>query len=133
MAFKLTKNEATTRDDFVARFEMASAELDQVRETTNEAIEALLGPLNEKITAYNVILAEAKEYAEEIAARFQTEFDDKSEKWQESEKGVAVSEMIESWTNLDFEEVDDVAIDQIEDFDFEHRDILDAVPVEAES
>ncbi len=130
MAFKLTKDESSQRGDLVAKLEEAESEIDEAIKAANEAIDALLIPLNEKITAYNEVLTETKDYIETVTSRWQEEFEEKSEKWQEGEKGVAASAMITAWTDLDFEELEELEISPIEEADLGHAEELANTPDE---
>jgi hypothetical protein len=130
MAFKLSKEENNQRDELVAKLEIAGTDIDAAVILANATLETLLLPINEKIAAYNEILAEAKELVEDVAARMQDEFENKSEAWQEGEKGVAASAFITTWTDLDFEEVEEVEIELIEELDLAHRDDLENAPSE---
>lgn len=61
--------------------------------------------LSEAIADYNGKLEEAKEFTEGVAERLGEYFDDKSEKWQEGEKGVEFSEWRDQWGDVEFDMV----------------------------
>lgn len=80
MAFKLTKLQTVQIDALRAKVEVAKEEVQNAAENFNEA------------------LLELREAVTEIAEDWQSEFDDKSEKWQESDRGEEVQSFISSWT-----------------------------------
>jgi len=88
MAFKLTAEEAKTFED--------------LRGTYNQTKELL----QHAVDNYNEILTQLAEFRDSLLERLQGEFDEKSEKWQESDKGSAVGAMIDEWENLNLEEID---------------------------
>lgn len=129
MAFKLNKEEIEQRDKIIAELGIKSSELDKAITATNEAankaIETLLLPINAKIAAYNLILAEARKFTENVAARMQDEFDERAEKWQEGAKGIAANEIISTWNNMELDDVEEVSIEPIEQFDLWHSNDLE--------
>lgn len=94
--------------------------------------------LNTAIRDYNSILEEAKEFTEGVAERLGEYYDDKSEKWQEGEKGEEFSEWRDQWGDVEFPAIrwDDIvteeegkkvaSLDGIDSVD----DLLDELPVE---
>jgi chromosome segregation ATPase len=132
VTFKLNKQELTTRDEHVAKLEKAWAEIAQAISTYNGLVETLRAPIEQAVEKYNEVVVEAKAFAEEIANRFEGEYDERSEKWQEGEKGQAAAELKEAWQSIDMEEInlewpDDLGID-----DPDHAPELAELPMEAE-
>jgi hypothetical protein len=72
---------------------------------------------NFDVVKYNEAIQNLNSFIFEIREEMQMYFDDKSEKWQESDKGFAYQEWIENW-EVEFEEIEN--FDEIE------------LPVEAE-
>ena len=71
--------------------------IDEYNAATTDPRAAVESALKE----YNEALAEAKGFAEDIANEAESEFDNKSEKWQEGDRGQAVSErsaMVEAFS-----------------------------------
>jgi len=97
MAFGLTKKEKTQLTDLLTTLSNKHADLESA------------------VTEYNEALTATKEFVSGKAAKWQDEFDDKSETWQEGDKGSEVSELIAEWENLDFGEAEAVAPDSIAD------------------
>jgi molecular chaperone DnaK (HSP70) len=75
----------------------AKSELEEkISDLVTEFNEKYLAPLNEKIE-------EARGFVEDIKNERQEEFDDKSERWQEGERGEAAQEWLQSWENAESE------------------------------
>lgn len=104
MAFKLTKTELSRRDELVE-------ELSQ-KQDSFEAVMHHLGSddpskVNELVTALSVLtvlVKEAEEFRDEIASRLRDEWDDRSEAWQEGDRGSEAEEMVDQWECAEFME-----------------------------
>ena len=135
MAFKFTKQEETRRDALRDKLEEARAHLDLEVDAEIRIIEDAYAAINASFERYNEVLVEAQGFVEDIASEREGEFDDKSERWQEGERGDATRDWITT--------LQDTATDQLEplealsfeppEMSFEsHADILDNLPTEPE-
>jgi hypothetical protein len=105
MAFRITKAEADRREELVKRLEAQWGVVeDSVREY-NEAVQSLREPVENALNLYNEIVQEARGFADDIANEHTDAFDDKSERWQDSETGEAVREWVDEWQNVVLEEI----------------------------
>ena len=133
MAIKLTKYENEHRDELVADLEVAASvlheEMEEVSRLINEANEIATAAYAE----YNETLANAREFAQDIASRLREELDARSEKWLESDKGQAATEMVERWESDEFDDLEWEDIDPPEQPDPEWRDTLENLPDEVAS
>lgn len=93
MAFKFTKADTATLTKF-------REEIGTKAEAVNDAIRDL-----------NELLEQLRNWKEEKTEALREAFSEKSDKWQEGEKGEAVNNWIETIENLD--------ADEIEEFDIE--------------
>ena len=88
----------------------------------NRGVEPLSRAVGEALNDYNGILETARTLAGSISETAQEEFDAKSERWQDSDKGVGVRSWIEQWEMS----LDDVELDlpgELEEIDpDEHAD-----------
>ena len=84
MAFKLTKRQETDRQIHVDELRKAHTVLEKAIEDYNEKIN------------------DAKEFVEGVASDWRTEFDERSEGWQEGETGQVVEELISNWESMEF-------------------------------
>ena len=133
MLFKLGKEETAQRDEIAVRLEQAREKLETAVSAFNDALLAARGTLQTEIDEYNVVLAEAKTFADDVAQNWENDFEEKSERWQESDTGESVRAMIETWQSVDLESID---IDMPEpdiSFDAEvHSELLTDLPTEKE-
>lgn len=97
MAFKLTKKESDRRTELVKDL------LEKASDVENAVI------------AYNSILSDAKEFVEEVHGRLESEYDDKGDNWHEkSTKAEGAQSMIEEWSAIEVEELDNPTMDHAE-------------------
>lgn len=71
---------------------------------------ALPGPINILIRQYNDAQAKALKFTTGIAEDFRAEFDERSEGWQNGERGTAAGDLIGEWEAIDFVDVDPVEL-----------------------
>lgn len=131
--FKLTKAELIQRVDLVERLNAAATKVEEAIDTFNERLAEQKEALEAAVVAYNEILSEVREFAEEIATEAESAISDKSEKWQDGDKGQAATEFKDAWEGLSF---DDLELDLPEELTFEapgHSDDLENAPEEASS
>lgn len=81
------------------------------------------------ISDYNDAVSNAESLREEIASDLQSVYDDKSERWQESDAGQNLSSMIDEWTGVEFEPMEYEWPD-VPDPVMEHADTLEGLPTE---
>ena len=126
MALKLTKDEIKRKDDHVSELEKQKANMEMAIEIFNAAMETARVDLREAVGKYNEALDDARGFAEDIASRLENEIDDKSEKWQESDKGQAAMEFKIDWESVELQ--DNLDADEIApgDIDFSELTFDDA-------
>jgi hypothetical protein len=105
MAFKLSKAQSAERDALAADLRKKADALNIAIVAFNQAIEPVSQAVGEALEGYNGILEKARDLASSITERAQEQFDAKSEKWQESDKGIEVRCWIEQW-EMSFDDVD---------------------------
>jgi hypothetical protein len=81
---------------------------------------------------YNSVLEDVRAFAERIAERIESEIDEKSEKWQEGEKGEQAATWRDEWKDADFAEVDLDYPQDMEELALEDAERLEQLPQEAE-
>lgn len=127
MAFKLSKADLTKRSELAAELRKAAQDIAERAEVAHDAVE----DLNEAISAYNATLADVQAFRDEHREAWQDEYDDKSEAWQEGEKGEAVSSLISDWEALDLEELKPIEVPSAAP-EVSHADDLEGLPSEVE-
>ena len=126
MALKLTKDEIKQKDDHVSELEKQMANMENAVNVFNAAMETARVDLRDAVSKYNEALTAARGFAEDIASRLENEIDDKSEKWQESDKGQAAASFKDDWEGVELQ--DDLDADEIApgDIDFSELTFDDA-------
>jgi phosphosulfolactate phosphohydrolase-like enzyme len=104
MALKLTKKESNQKHAFVTT--LRNIETDVAALLTKGP--AVIDVINARVEKYNECLEDATSFVEEIASRLRDEFDEKSEKWQESERGSEIGEFIYEWENVSLDTADKI-------------------------
>jgi vacuolar-type H+-ATPase subunit H len=133
MAFKLTKAQLTERDRVMDLLTDATEGIESAAETYNKVLAEAKAPFEAAIVAYNDALSAIRELAEEIYGEADSEISDKSDKWQDSEKGQAAIAFKDHWEGLQLDEVSVDFPDEIEiDLPFSVDDLGEA-PEGAES
>lgn len=133
MAFKLDKQEMARRDKLVEELRDGRGKLEDAVSTFNAAVEELKAGVVTALESYNEVVGETRGFVEDIASTADGQFDDKSEKWQEGDKGQQVREWIDAWQNEPFEDVEITFPEELElpDEESDHDGRLEALPEEA--
>jgi hypothetical protein len=97
MAFKLTRAEEARREALLEKMTQARDTLDEVTSAQLGVIEDAYAVINEAFSPYNEVVEEIRGFVEDIASERESEFDDKSERWQESDRGEAARDWISQW------------------------------------
>lgn len=128
MAFKLTLKEITDRDGITAELENAWAAVDNAVAEYNDAVNEARCKVISVVESYNNVLGEATVWAASIMERMNCEFEDKTEKWQESEQGQSTAAMISEYENFS---PDDISVDWPDNLVIENPGLdLEALPEE---
>lgn len=132
MAFKLTKPEMVRRDYLVAKLAEMRDELEKRVEDVNDALDTAVEALRQGIVEYNELVEEARGFSSDIASQAQEDIGDKSERWQESERGEAAKSWADEWESADFEDVELPQIERIDLGALDHDGTLGELPECAE-
>lgn len=98
MAFKLTKEEKQSRDEHDEKLRTAHETVVASIKAYNEAREKLWQDISDAATAFDE--------AHDVGSRLSDEFSDKSEKWQESDRGQEVQNFFGEYENFSLETLD---------------------------
>jgi NAD-specific glutamate dehydrogenase len=99
---RLTKDHAQRHAVLVERLHATQRDLERAIETYNEEASRAFAHVEVVRDRMQALLTEANEWLDEVRTDAQSYFDDRSEKWQESEAGEAYAEWIsELETTLD--------------------------------
>ena len=131
---KLSKTTQKELAALVASVEETKTAYEDGIKTFNDALAAAREPLEGKKSDYEGALTALRERLESERDDFQSEFDDRSETWQEGERGSAARDWIDSMTSL-FESLDAPELDipaDIDDPEFPDTDEVANLPEQPE-
>lgn len=125
MAFKLTKAEEARLDSLIDKAVTEVGKLEDGKSELEEAITKLIDAFNDRYLApFNEFMSEARGFVEDIQNERQDEFDDKSERWQESERADSARTWIEAYENA-VEGLDDLGLVEAPPVDLEIPDVAE--------
>lgn len=134
---KLSKQQLKLRNELSIRLSSAWDDLQSVADLEEGKVRDDAAVIA-AIRAYNEVVDDANSFREMIAGDIQEYFDDRSEAWQQGEKGEAYSSWIEQWEN-GFPEIDldSEAGKELQYFDWSNLDnvqeMLDELPEEVDA
>jgi hypothetical protein len=132
MAFKLDKKDKERRDLLVDQLREAWGKIEDAVEVYNIEVSKLRADVDKAVSDYNEVIEEARGFAEDVATQAESEYDDKSEKWQQGEKGQSAAAWRDEWQGLEADALDASWPDDYSIDDPEHADKLEGLPEEAE-
>ncbi len=109
---KLNKKQAETFERHRSDIEAVMTELEEAIEVCNEAIAVAVEPVELALLTLNEQLNSFNAWREEIAGDMEMYYDDRSERWQDSDAGNEYSE----WTDVWGQPVDDeIEVDNLDE------------------
>ena len=114
MAWRLTRDQMKERDRFIERLNKAYEEVERSVSDANESMHAILEKVNVDIQEYNAVAEEAKAFVQGLADTFRSDFDDKSERWQESDRGQEIVGWIETFEEAEIEELTEASLPDLD-------------------
>jgi outer membrane murein-binding lipoprotein Lpp len=135
MPFKLDKQEIARRAKLQEELVELRGKLEDAVSTYNAAVSELQTPVNEALEKYNAAVEEARGFVFDIANQADSDINEKSEKWQEGDKGQAAMEWKDAWASEEFNEVEIEFPDELSlpDEEFDHDGRLENLPEAADA
>ncbi len=127
MAFKLTAAALKEYRGFLAAADDKASEFNEALAEFNSKLAELFEPVTEALEAFNETQDELKEFVETTASDWQDQFDERSEKWQEGERGQVVNSLIEAWTSA-AGDMDALELDKPEEIELDIPDFSEELP-----
>lgn len=124
---KLSKAQEREKGDHADAIRDKEEALNKAIEEYNTKLEELKGPVEKAVEEMNAAITAANEWAANIASDMETYYDERSEKWQEGDRGSAYS----SWKENFGTELDEVEIefpDALEEVSTGHPEALEELP-----
>jgi hypothetical protein len=116
MTFKLSKDQSSERVALAAELRTKAAALNVVIDAFNRGVEPLCRAVAAAQAEYNATLKVARALAAGVAETAQTQFDARSERWQDGETGIRVRSWIDEW-EMTLDEVDLALPEPLEELD----------------
>ena len=102
----LNRKEVDEFDHLAASLRKASEDVEAAQAKYNEAMVEAFAPVAQAVADYNEAIAAARDYAEQKASDFRSEYEGRSEKWQESDKGSSLDSLASEWENISLDELE---------------------------
>ena len=119
---RLSKDRKQQRADLVTRLNDAA---EAVRAALVAVNAEIAGKLNSAIENYNLILSVAEAFRDEIVSELEHYASDRSDRWQNSERGQSHEAWKQEWEVLDVTGLD--AIDEIDEPEMAHANELESI------
>jgi len=130
MAFKMSKQEIKERDEFVDSLRKKLETLNAAVTKYNEVVAEAYGALEDEINDFNGSLSDARDFVERLKDDFTGQYDDKSEKWQEGDKGSVVRDWLDTFDNVSLYDAEIEASDPVGEVDVDGIDELENLETE---
>lgn len=133
---KLSKAQQEQRADLIRRLneakDLVEEACDEHQPKITEVVDAAKAAIERAVAAYNEVLAEAREFAEQAASDMDSYASERSEKWQESDKGSDYASWKDEWEGFSPDDVEPPSIvtPDLEPPDMSHAEDLEALPDE---
>jgi hypothetical protein len=111
VAFKLSGEQRKRKAEIERRLRDAQEVMDHEGRSAITEIDEILGKVNAARAEYQTVLTEAREFVENVAEEMRSEYDEKSENWQEGDKASEVDRWISEWEGVDLTDVEDAELD----------------------
>ncbi len=120
---KLNKQQQLEVDAAIESCQQARGQLESAIQSFNDKLEEERGAVEERLGTYNEKLAELKGIYEAAGEEARNYYDERSERWQDSDVGIAYSEWADTLESPD--ELDDLEIDFPDPLEVELPDFSD--------
>ncbi len=120
--FGLNKKMIDEKNKLHEKLKTAHADLAEAVQKFNLDMEHIWSPVDSAANKYNAVIIEANEFQQTVAGDAQGAFDEKSEKWQESDSGVAAAELILAYE----EELEEICIDRPDELEEPYSEAAEA-------
>lgn len=128
---KLTKAQLKQRDELGAKLNGAKEDLEHAVEEYNAALTTAWDEVQQSLDAMNELIDDANSWRTDIAQEIADYISERSEKWQEGDKGQAYGQWQTEWEEdierIELEKPDDLSLDDIEG---DYTQLLESTPEE---
>lgn len=127
---KLSKTDEEKRQDYINGLNEQKLKVAEAIDEYNAVAREAFAKVKDAVSDYNAILLNVDEWHAGINGDQQNYYDERSEKWQEGEKGQAYEGWKQQWEDI---ALDEIELDEPDDFEvpeMEHANELEALPGE---
>jgi chromosome segregation ATPase len=128
---KLSKQQEREKDEHMQEIRLRQTELNAAITVYNTKLEEIKTPVEKALETLNEKITAANEFLSNINADQESYYDERSEKWQEGDKGSEYS----TWKDQFGEEFEEVTIDfpeELEEVDCNYDNTLENLPCQPE-
>ena len=116
------------RNTLCVRVQAAREDLDAAIEAYNDTVQTAFASVHIAADVYNGLIAEAQEWAEDIAGQIENYFEDRSERWREGKRGQAYDAWMIAYQEISLEPADIETPDPLEWDGEDAASILEGLP-----
>lgn len=131
--FQLTREQSANLTKLVEDLQTAKAKISEAVDKYNESVSELRAPVEVVVTEYNEILGEVRTLCNTVANKAQDAVDEKSESWQDSDRGQSAIEWQLAWEGIELDDVDYQWPDELTIESPQHDQDLQDLPEEMEA
>ena len=102
----ITKADLKLRDELCSQIRKAHEALEVAVDAFNNAMVEPWGAVEDALEKYNSIVSDLESWKEDITSQIQEYIDERSEKWQEGDRGQAYQEWLSAYENTSIESVE---------------------------
>lgn len=133
MAFKLTKDEKKARDEHDEKLKEAHAAVVEAVKAYNEKRAELWDAISSACDAFDEAREAAEEWARDVGSRIDDECSEKSDKWQDSDRGQEVQSWKGEYENFSLEALELEDPGDIDEPDAPQESYFEGLPEEVEA
>lgn len=128
----LNKQQQAEKGRICEHLRQAASKVESELQRFDEAVQDAAVPVQQAIESYNEALRNAAEFVENVASDLQSVYDEKSEKWQESERGENFKRWIEEWESIVLDDAEIEIPESVEPPDLSAADNIELLTDEAD-
>lgn len=133
MALKLSVADAQELDRKVQAVKELKDKIEDEIAVANAKIAEIVEEVNISVRSLGMATADLEKFIQSQAEDWRAEYDEKSEKWQEGDKGSAADSFIADWENTSLPTYDDLTLPDLELEEELDLDAVENLPREVES
>lgn len=128
MAFNLDKKEHVELQNYIESLRAKAVQIQEAETAMNATLAEVTDGVNGLIQQYNAILEDAQVFVEVKASEFRDAYDEKSEKWQEGDRGQATESFVTEWENANLDVLEEISIVEPDAIEATGADVLEGLP-----